>query len=98
MKLTGKFTHKVATILASVFLVMSLGAAMQSCSINGTRQINEDCLQTRECVAGLICAPNAANGDNRLKCTFTVDGSRPVTDSPTVADSPTAPAVDAGTD
>jgi hypothetical protein len=70
----------------------------QGCSINGTKQYNEDCLQTRECVPGLVCAPNTSNGDNRLKCTFTLDGTRPVTDSPAATDSPNTAPADAAAD
>ena len=93
-----RFSERFAGALLAAALVLSAQITLQSCSINGTKQYNEDCLQSRECVAGLVCAPNTSNGDNRLKCTFTVDGSRPVTDSPTISDSPSVAPTDVGAD
>jgi hypothetical protein len=52
----------------------------QGCSIEGTRQRNEACLQTRECAAGLVCSPDTSSGDNRLRCTDSLDGTLPVVD------------------
>ena len=54
---------------------------LPGCSIEGTRQRNEACLQTRECAAGLICSPDTSSGDNRLRCTDSLDGTLPVVDA-----------------
>jgi hypothetical protein len=72
-----------------------LSCLLSGCSIEGTRQRNEACLQTRECTAGLICSPDTSSGDNRLRCTDSLDGTLPVVDVPPAQPETGAPAQDA---
>ncbi|MDP3274377.1 MAG: hypothetical protein Q8Q09_04230 [Deltaproteobacteria bacterium] len=58
-----------------LWIALGLAALMSGCSINGQLQLGDDCLQTRECAAGLICI--AQSVDNRLRCDRTVDGTAP---------------------
>ena len=59
-----------------------LGLCAAGCSIEGTRQRGDECLQDRECVSP-------------LRCEVTTDG-RSLCVTPTRLDAGTAPAVDAG--
>ena len=79
-----------------------LGVALVGCSIEGTRQRGDECLQDRECVSPLRCE---VTPDGRSLCVaptrldagspMTLD-VRPPTDNPVVVDVPLDVPVDAG--
>jgi hypothetical protein len=73
-------------------MTLILSVLSAGCSIEGSRQRNEPCLQSRECAPGLVCAPDTSSGDNRLRCTDPVDGTVPVVDAPRPNDTGSAPA------
>ncbi len=86
--------RRAAKRWAVAIVALALGAT-SACSIEGSRQRNESCLQTRECTAGLVCAPDTSSGDNRLRCTDTLDGTIPIADTATPPRDTAAPPTDA---
>lgn len=76
----------------SVAMTVIAAALSAGCSIEGSRQRNEPCLQSRECAPGLVCAPDTSSGDNRTRCTDPVDGTVPVVDARSSNDTGASPA------
>lgn len=78
--------------------MVALAMVSSACSIEHTREIGAECLQDRECVTGLICAPRP---DNRTVCQRPFTGSLPMSDvaaTDAAADVPTDAPRDAAAD
>ncbi|MBL8679235.1 MAG: hypothetical protein JNK05_08725 [Myxococcales bacterium] len=87
---------KGAVAIVGVLSAIVASLWLTACSIEGTRQRNESCLQNRECASGLVCSPDTSSGDNRLRCTDPAGGTVPIVDGGR-PDSGVAPA-DTGAD
>ncbi|MEI8254625.1 MAG: hypothetical protein WCJ30_03040 [Deltaproteobacteria bacterium] len=62
---------RLRTTLAGLGIAL-LATAAESCSINGSRALGDDCVQSRECAQGLSCQPRA---DGRFTCQPVIDGA-----------------------